>query len=156
MNTLLKVPSIFQLVAVVALELILHHVIQVVCVLASQTLKVASALLVRQGFMIILIATVRIKIIFDCIYCLSFLQNFFQLVDVVALAQILHHAHRVVCVLARQIFMVTSAHPARLVFMTILIAMVRFKILFDVEIVQCSINFFSLWLQQLWSFFYIM
>ena len=63
--------------------------------------------------------------------------------DVVALAQILHHAHRVVCVLARQIFMVTSAHHARLVFMTILTVIVRLKILFDVQIVQCIIIFLA-------------
>ena len=49
---------------VVILELLQHHALQVLCVLASQILWVTSALLARLGFMAILIVTVSFKIIF--------------------------------------------------------------------------------------------
>ena len=63
--------------------------------------------------------------------------------DVVAQDQIQHHVHQMVCVPARQIFMVTNAHLARQGFLTFLTATVRFKILFDVQIVQCIFNFLA-------------
>ena len=63
--------------------------------------------------------------------------------DVVALAPLLHHAHQVVCVLVKQIFMVTSAHLARQDFMTILTAVVRFKIIFNEHIAQSVFNFLA-------------
>ena len=49
---------------VLVLELFQDHAIQMVFVLASQTLLVTSALIVRLGFMAILIVTVRFKIMF--------------------------------------------------------------------------------------------
>ena len=49
---------------VVVLEPIRDHALQVGCVLASQTLWVTNVLLVKLGFMTILIVTVRFKIMF--------------------------------------------------------------------------------------------
>ena len=63
--------------------------------------------------------------------------------DVVALAPLLHHAHQVVCVLARQIFMETSAHLAKQGFITILTAMVRFKVVFNEHMAQSIFNFLA-------------
>ena len=64
---------------VVALVHLLLHALQVVFVLANQTLKEASAQLARQDFMIFLIATVRFKIYFEYIYFQLFVQNFLSL-----------------------------------------------------------------------------
>ena len=105
--------------AVVALEHLLHHVLQVVCALARQTLKEASVPLARQGFMTILIATVRKKIKKIIVYIAHCFSNILQLADVAALELHLHHAHQVVHVHANQISLEPNALHASLGITTI-------------------------------------